>query len=425
MTNFKRCMLAAMLAAGLGTANPADALSYVMMSDEALFDQAEGVALFEVIAAEASVKREETRYTVRTLNRFAGPALASTETLVLPGYVGKHTRMVLDGVPFLSPGQRVMLFHARRDDGVLQAMQLTLGMFFPVTDKRHGELYLRYLDAGGNLGAAKNARYAAPRDARAFEAWISRRDAGAQDAGSYLVDLPANGEKYHLIQLNFGNPNFPVGPGRWFQFDTNQSLPWRAEAGGQNAMVLDEFVLLQQGLAAWPADPGSTVQMNYLGTGTAPNGFYGNVRWNDAGNTIPGDYDCGGGGGILGAGGSSANGNRQTFNGTLWYPFQTAFIITQPGAGCFFDTDSGRSAVEFFTHELGHVLGFAHSCGSGSPTVCQPNTPADQATMRSSLHGDSRGGTLQPDDQAAVRFVYPDPNFTEPNPDLLFENGFE
>ena len=384
-------------------AHDAAALSYLMMQDESLFEQSEGVALFEVTSVTASPERGETRYGLQPLDRFSGPELAKTETLVLPGYVTKEDQLVFDGVPFLAAKQRVLLFHARRDDGALQAMQLTLGMFFPV-DTKQGEVYLRYLDGGHDFSDAKNARYAQPRDARGFERWIRARGAGIDTAPDYLIDSTGNAEKFNISQITIsGTPR----PARWFVFDEGTTIPWFAGAGGQQGTDENEFNLLQQGIAAWTSEPGSLILMNYAGTGSSAANDAANVTWNDPTDQIPGDFNCPGGG-ILGAGGSSATSAVRSFDGSSWYPRLRGTLITQPGTGCFIEQYGATAGIEFFVHEIGHVLGFAHSCGPDVPTSCQAGSLADQATMRSQLHVDGRGGTLQTDDIAAARFVYPD-----------------
>lgn len=400
MATLKHCVLAVLLSVSAFGARDAAALSYLMMQDETLFEQAEGVALFEVTSVAASPEHGETRYGLRPLDRLSGKALARSETLVLPGYVAKDEQLVFDGVPFLGEGQRVLLFHSRRADGDLQAMQLTLGMFFPVDTKR-GTVYLRQLDGSNDLSAGKNARYAQPRDARGFERWIRRRGRGIDATPDYLIDAASSQEKYNITQITIsGIPR----PARWFQFEEGTTIPWFAVAGGQQGTDEDEFSLLQQGIAAWVSDPGSLILMNYASTGSSSANNAANVTWNDPANQIPGDFTCPGGG-ILGAGGSSANSLTRQFDGTTWYPRLRGTLITQPGFGCFVETYGTDGGIEFFVHEIGHVLGFAHSCEQGQ---CVSGSLADQATMRYQLHVDGRGGTLQTDDIAAARFVYPD-----------------
>lgn len=382
----------------------AAALSYVMMQDDTLLGQAEGVALFEVTSVSPVPAREETRYALRPIARFSGAVLAPVESLVLPGYVVKGEQLVFPGVPRLTAGQRVLVFHKRRDDGVLQAMQLTLGLFFPMSTAR-GEVYVRALDEGNDLSQGKNARYAQVRDARGFERWIRRRAAGLDAAPDYLVGASGATEKFHLTQLNLAGTPLPA---RWFQFDEGITMQWRAPASGQMGTSLDEFVMLEQALAGWTSEPGSLIRMAYAGTGVSSSPNDANVTWNDPGDQIPGDFTCPGGG-ILGSGGSLASTPSRSFGGDAWYQRSQGRLRTQPGTGCFFEGFGATSGIEFFVHEIGHALGFAHSCGPDSPTTsCAAGSAADEATMRFSLHVDGRGATLQPDDIAAARFVYPD-----------------
>ncbi|MBB5208424.1 DUF11 domain-containing protein [Chiayiivirga flava] len=409
-----RCVAIAAIAAG----GQAHALSYTMPTDQSLLEQSQGVALVEVGAASASPERGETRYRVRIVRELAGKILGREQTLVLPGYWTKDGGLRYAGVPSLPVDQRMLLFYMQRGDGDLQATQLTLGMFFPVPDK-HGDVYRRVLDDSTDLGRGKNARFALPRAADAFEHWIVRRAAGVAAPENYLRADATDAAKFNLIRINFNNPNFPIGNGRWAQFEQGTTMRWYAPAGGQQNMVRNEFEQLAAGLAGWVDDPGSLVLMSYAGTGSSTEARDANVSWNDPQNVIPGDYDCSpGGGGILGAGGSSATSQQHTYNGVQWYGLLRGTLVTQPSAGCFFDDDDGRSGIEFFVHEVGHTLGFAHSCGSDVPTSCGSNPTADAATMRASLHADGRGATLAADDVAAVRFVYEDASAPVPMADL-------
>lgn len=418
MSKFGRWVARCAAIAGMLAGGHALALSYTMPSDQSLLTQSHGVALVDVVAVSASPAREETRYTVRVVRTLAGNTLGDVRTLVLPGFATGDGGLLYPGIPFLPLGQRVLLFYAQRADGDLQATQLTLGMFFPVADKQ-GDMYQRALGDSIDLGSGKNARFALPRAADAFERWIVRRAAGRAAPENYLRASAATAAKFNLIQVNFNNPNFPVGNGRWPQFEQGTTMRWYAPAGGQQNMTRNEFAQLAAGLAGWVDDPGSLVLMSYAGTGSSSEPSDANVLWNDPEGVIPGDYDCSpGGGGILGAGGSSATSQQHTYNGTQWYGLRRGTLITQPSAGCFFDDDEGRSGIEFFVHEVGHTLGFAHSCGNDVPTACGSNPAANAATMRASLHADGRGATLAPDDIAAVRFVYEDASAPVPMADL-------
>jgi hypothetical protein len=393
------------------------AYSYRMMSDEDLFDGADGVITARIErslrAADGDV---ETRYELRVLATLAGPALASRQILVLPGtFDAPRLNLVLDGVPRLASGGEILLFYTRRDDGVLQATQLSLGLF---GRERLGaaSYYVRPLEAARELGKRSELRrFHAPREPAAFERWLADRGRGQWRTPDYLrpgTDADASRAKFSFSSFNLN----PAGPARWFQFDSDQVLSWTAGAGGQTGTASDEFASVQQALAAWAGDPTSRISLAYGGTAANPatcnnppqggGSFSGHVCWNDPTNRIAGSFNCNGGG-TLAIGGSFASSPGQMFGGQNWYRRSDAFVIIQDGAGCFMDGHGGADGAELLTHEIGHSLAFGHSCGDSSTPACNTSTTLNSATMRAWAHGDGRGAVLGDDDRAAAAVAYP------------------
>jgi hypothetical protein len=407
-------MLAALLVA---LATPAQALSYRMMDDEALLAQAQGAAVFEVVhVADPQPGDRETRYLLAFRRGLTGQATFAFEWLALPGAQTAADQYHVEGVPRLAVGEQWLLFHARRADGVLQPVQLTLGMFKQVPNGS-AAAYLRTVDLDPPTSKDANARFAAPRDADAFERWIATPAAARPGMPAYLLDALVR-PKYTFVMFNFGTPR----PGRWFEFDAGGSVPVRAGAGGQFGTTRDVFESLRRAIAVWNDDPGSRIHMNYVGTGHASADSAINILWNDPNNQIAGSYDCSRGG-VLGIGGSSATTSQTaTIGGQTWTKRVRGFVVVQDGAGCAMDGGNGANGAELLTHELGHVLALAHSCGDAMSGNCD-TIAKNQATMRAILHSDGRGASLGSDDRAGIAVPYPEPLAARPA--RVYRSGFE
>ncbi|HET9484938.1 MAG TPA: hypothetical protein VFO79_13345 [Xanthomonadales bacterium] len=423
-TAMQRCV--AGLIALLAFACDASAMSYVMTRDEALVDGAHGIIVADVVQVERATLayQTETVY-VLAVDRMLSPRRSlAYERLALPGSPPDALAQYLPhGVPKLAVGDRVLVPFERRLDGTIVPRQLALGLFFEqVVDGR--SVYVRALDQVGDVGKGRNAAYHAPRDAGRFEQWITRRSRGAKAAVDYLEpDLGDVAAKFNLSRDN--NSNFL----RWYEFDADIVVSWTAVAGGQNGMVTDEFLQLQQALAAWTNDGGSKILLSYGGTVGGTDTFCDNgssdgnvVLWNDPLGTIGGTFSCGSGG-TLAVAGPCFFTPPMTYNGMPFDDIFEARLTVQDGAGCFFDGNSGANGAETLTHEIGHTLGFAHSCGDGSSGACVGGSLADEAVMRASAHGDGRGAALGLDDRSAAAFSYLAPGGAPP--DAIFANGFE
>jgi len=420
--------LAASVALASLYSTPSSGFSYVMMSDEAMLAQAEGVAkvtVIEIIPSKDSDR--QTLYRVSVDDVLSGPDLGRQRLLSLPGtFDSPGAIWVVPGVPKLAQGSTYLVFHQTRADGTLLANQLTLGLFglVPTDD---GGVYERYLDEHGEAKRSpSSARLHRLRDAKGFEHWIRAAAKGETAKTDYFVDKPdANGLKFRFSNFNFPTP----GPGRWFQFDSGQTLNWTARPGGQTGTTFDEFAAVATALNAWNNDPGSRITMAYSGTAPStptcntsldPGCFSGHVIWNDAESTIPGTFDCGSGG-VLATGGSLAFSNGQSFAGQTWYPRARAVVTLQDNAACFFNQFGGANGAEVLAHEIGHTIAFGHSCGDGSSPSCGSDAALNAALMRAQAHGGGRGAVLGQDDRDGLFIAYPSPN--PPMADLSLQIG--
>lgn len=414
----KRTRATAFFALFLLAVQTAAALSLVEVTDDALVLRSQGAAVVKVRDVLQNLDGDRaTHYLVEVQRQLSGPALDSLEVLGLPGtFNAPNTNFIVDGIPRLEPGDTWLVLFRRNEQGILTVTELVQGLFREV-DAGGRRAYLGAVQALGDHG--KGANSLVLRDAEAFEDWLSlsvmKRGRSADAGYRFKLDRSTSTAKFMLAQFGLN----PPGPGRWFQFDTLQSLPWTIGSPGQAGVGTSALqTMVTQALDGWVDDPGSDIFMHLAGTSgdnlLNNTGFSAKIVWNRdlassdcSGGTGPaGPYNCISG--TLAIGGSFAtSANPGTVLGTSYYRRLQGFVCVRENVSCVLNGNGGADGAELIAHEVGHVLALAHSCNDGGAPACSSSTVLDEALMRPFIHRDGRGAQLGSDDRAGMAQVYP------------------
>lgn len=389
----------------------AGATSYVPMHDEDLLAQTPLVVSGQVAAIRQTVvgTKAYTDYDIAVDRVAKGRLATGTVTVRTPGSIDNGTRGVrLFGTPRYSSFERGAWFLEPRPDGTYGVMQLILGAFHERPTTTGQPVLMRELDEV--TAVAKSTRVQeGPRSRDRFLDWIENRSAGRRvHAASYFAD-PASVMQSPTAKYTLIDDNRP----RWFAFDQNQGVSWFAGRRGYRKPdgTYTGIPSFRSALKVWNRERGSNINYVYAGAARDPSfdqcDGVNAIVWDDPHNDIAGSFSCSGGG-VLAVGGPCFGGNV-AYSGRMHGRIAGGDIVTQNGAGCFFEENGGANGVEVFTHELGHTLGFGHSCGDRESPACADTARGSDAIMRAFAHGDGRGGALKVDDRAAARSLYDDP----------------
>jgi hypothetical protein len=410
-----------------------EATTYLMVSDEALADQASVVAEVQVVEAGPSPAAgpPATDYLVDVERVVQGDLLAGRIVVRVPGGEGADgLGLRIAGAPRFAAGERALLFLVAGDDGAYRILHLMLGAFHEV---RSGGRRLAVRDLAGAhevvVGPDGEPTFHdrgldRPRDLERFAAWLGDRAAGRRRPADYLEPegsaLEPEGTAIERSTAPLEQATAPFSlmtagdghPIRWFGFEAGATVSWRVHGAGQAGLGIDASIAaFRAGIDAWNGDAGSGVRYAYAGTTSAATGF----ARSDGVNAIlfddpqraegDGAFSCASGG-VVAVGGPYFRSATRSFAGRTYHEAVEGDIVTNDGTECFFRGNQ-RVAEEVFAHELGHTLGIGHS-------------GTRDALMWASVHDDGRGARLSADDREAVASLYPagggSPNPSPPPP---------
>lgn len=405
-TLFALALVALVLAAP-----PAAATTYVPVADERLLDRAGAVVEARVLAIESapvSGTWPATDYLIEVSKVVAGEVPGRNLLVRLPGGTRPDGSLVqLYGIPRFGIGERVFLFLSPGDDGTFRVVHLMLGAFRErvVSGRR---VLLRDLAGATALdvpGQPPAAQLLGPRDAEAFARWIADAARGVErEADYFLSDEEVRGVERVSGQFNLfvSDAGFNF---RWFDFEEGRDVAFHMSPGGQPGYGEPATAAAAAtAIAAWNGASGTNIRYRFAGTTT--NNGVSVIQFENAGNQIDEDFDCGSGG-VLAIGGP--NGTGRVFpgpGGKSYHRITRGGIVLNTNIECLLQrTPNGLE--QLLAHELGHTLGIHHPCGDGLKS-CDLATPVErEALMYPFFHDDARGPRLNDDDRAAARSLYP------------------
>ena len=419
-----RCSMLAVVALGLLTllsfGTSADASVVIPLADEDLSAGADAIVLARVTRITSHVDLSGQISTYITLSPdevlkgpLWGPELTIRE---IGGTVGDRTTWMSANPEFVV-GEPVLLFMDQRDDGTLRTYQFYMGKFTIVTDPASGDRVavrgvppqVTVLPRSAETGAVPGGDIARALDDFGrfirHHAFDPRPPTGRPRPVLPFLSavIPGTGifEEHHEFRF-IADPDPPtaVNPSavtpRWNDADGNAPVTFRINSTGEPAAQSFGFDQSRAALRAWGRVPTSSFRFAegplFVGTGGHVADGVNTISFRDPLGQISNPSGCSG---ILGVTWVSGTGSGQTsVNGHTFSRLLEADVVLADGwDGCNFYSNFSN-LTEVLTHELGHGLGLGHS-------------ETTSATMYAYIHFDGRGSILQPDDRAAVTFIYP------------------
>lgn len=415
------------------------ATTFVVPDDAELVQKSDAIVT-GVVTASRAVEAEdgyvETIYTVALDGVLKGPFQPHTVIEInSPGGATEKRFTIVESSAHFAIGDQVLLFLTPHRGG-WTTTDMTLGKFrFAVSS---GGFSVAVRDADDIVGWDRDGKVHREkiRLDEEFLQFIRETVAGRTadtkyeaEAGEVLATPPPTQARAQLRPVTNLSPGpattYSVSfydcalnryPGRWETLTMTAGVPFYKNSA-QNASGLGDGGVskIQNALAAWTNDCGSSVNIIY--GGTSPNLKDGGddvnvVVFNDPGSHIAGSWT---GSGVV-ATCFSSGGNTHTFDGGDWVSITDSDVVFQNG---YAGTEA--SIEEAMTHEIGHGIGFRHAdkhylktCSapgcviSCSETACNTGVEdcATLAIMTATVNL-SLNHTLQAWDMSAADALYP------------------
>lgn len=447
------CKLIGAIVVCLLLMSTASGLSYINIDDQRLLADADLVIEARVLKRHVSDSGHRapafTYYDLQLIESFKGLSVSNVVRLQVPGvHAQDGYGWRVEAAPRLRADDTVLLFLQRAGPDTWRLPHLGLSAFR--LHSHHGESVWRNL-LGHAHDEAKgfNQRYQLARDAQAFRDWLRFGHNGVMDESDYLIPVlaPLLDSARHVHSKDESPPR----RGRWLRFDQGKDVHWFSLDEQQLDPDIDQGRVVQRALASWTNHASSQVRFRFGGfvdreQARAINDSelnsdvsgVGVVLWADPfGNDPTVDpYSCPGTG-LFGwaswlpeedEDGQAAVHDHQ---GTEYESIRLVRVVVNQNAECVLNgpNGSGLNAEELIAHEMGHGLGFAHSCENeekealGIPACNNPDTSAErnQALMRYTLREDI-GANLGQFDRDRLVAVYPR---SAGAPVYLLSAGFE
>lgn len=415
----------ALVAIAFCFAGPAEATTLVRMSPEEAANRAAAIVRATPIAteyrAEATADGQKAFvYTTLTVHEVLRGEIDASGPLVLKHPAATPLGGRLPGLPELEPGAEYVLFlaaDAREPYAGYFLQALGLGAWRLM--REGGAEWLERVGEGEAfvVDTAHGPRRG-PERVRLERMRTLVAGAAALEAPSHFVRAPQVPPAFRAApKAGGGRSDFtlahPERPSRWFEPDTGAPVALRVNPAGHTAPT-DLRAALDWAASEWSAVEDSALRVVNAGD-TDACGFRSADPVSsvavDCRNEIPG---AGCRSGIIAIGGARTFDFGQTtiVNGVTFVRILTGDVVV--------NDDDAERPCEFFatqvqlnrviTHELGHVLGFGHSRPSPDPGV----------GLRPTMYPYIGVGmeTLEADDEAGVRLLYPGGSSTPAAPVL-------
>ncbi|HEX7705920.1 MAG TPA: FG-GAP-like repeat-containing protein [Thermoanaerobaculia bacterium] len=399
---------------------PASAATFVMPTDDELETRSEAIVIGVVEGSyvEEVERGLQTVYELRVRRGVKG-TLKVDELIrvVSPGGFLPERGLMVPGAAHFESGERVLLFLTRQD-ARWTVTDFTLGKFRFVQSTRGERLLVRDLEDVVGWDRSGQAHQERLRRETEFLRFLERRVGRRVAEEDYFVDSKdvtlEQDDSGFAISAN--QTSFP--PGTYTDNISSQPIRWPNAAAGVtfrkrsttniSGLADGGAGVIQNGLAAWANDCGSTANLIYGGTTSTASANHDGVNvveFNDPQGRISGSWS---GSGTIAITFQSFAGSH-SFAGRTWWNITDADVVFQDG---YPGTHATFAAA--MTHELGHAIGWRHSNASHVRTSSGADQPCNAGIEECSSHAimfssviASLGYNLQTWDINAVRSVYP------------------